>query len=204
MHPLGRIFKVLLRGGPSFSNLVGAGEKAIELRMGYPSEIWQSSGRVRSRRVVPLGAQPVGASHWVLIRPCIGSLVGLTDQKGASGYHMGMWGTTLDMDMNKWPMCWSPIKRTTGGLLSPPLSTCGVGVTFAFYLVNLRQFQVLRRRDKRGSHHDAAWQGRLEGTWNGMFALSCVDGVTGWITISPLLGDGRRNRQPSKGLALDK
>jgi hypothetical protein len=52
-----------LRGWLPSTDLVGGGKEAVELQTSYPSEIQPSSSKVRSRRVVPLGAQPVGASH---------------------------------------------------------------------------------------------------------------------------------------------
>jgi hypothetical protein len=58
---LGRTFEVLLRRGPPSSDLVGMGKETVKLQTNYPNEIRPSFGRVKSRRVVPLGAQPVGS-----------------------------------------------------------------------------------------------------------------------------------------------
>jgi hypothetical protein len=55
---------LFFRGGPSSSDLVGAGKEVIELQAGYPSEIRPPSGRVRSWRAILLGAlNSLGASH---------------------------------------------------------------------------------------------------------------------------------------------
>lgn len=80
-------------------------------------------------------------------------------------------------------MCRSPNLQTAMSLLGPPLALREkLGKVFSFYLVGLRQ--LLQWRGKRGGHHDTAWRGWLDGTQNGLPAVSCASGVIGGLTVT--------------------
>jgi hypothetical protein len=50
--PSEALMRLFPRGGPHSTNLVGAGKVAVELQMGYPSEIRPPFGGAQFRRVV--------------------------------------------------------------------------------------------------------------------------------------------------------
>jgi hypothetical protein len=57
---LGRPSMVFFKRGPPSIDLVGVDKEVVELQTSYPSEIRPPSCRVKSWRVVRLGARPVG------------------------------------------------------------------------------------------------------------------------------------------------